>query len=261
MTIFHISPLLLIAALVLTGCGGGKNHMSSSASSMSSESTSSVSVSSEAASSSVAATTQVTFAVEVQNLTAGQPLSPIAVVLHEPNYHLFELGAAASVAVEKIAESGNASDLLAMADDEQAIFDAERAEGLTMPGTAMTITVSAEVDEASIASLTLSLVSMLGKTNDGFTALDAVNVGSLDVGDSITLNTLSYDAGTEANTETMETLGALGGEGFSEVRDDVADKVTLHPGAITQDDGLATSGLTNKERWDNPVARVTITRM
>ncbi len=265
MKIFHLTSLIALAAIVLTGCGGGKNNMSSSSSSMSSLMTSSIAtssaMSSAMSSSSVAATTQVSYRVKVQNLTAGQPLSPIAVLLHEPHYHVFELGAAASVAVEKIAESGDASDFLAMAEDESAIFATERAEGLTMPGTSVSLTVSAVVDNAKLADLTVSLISMLGKTNDALTAVDAAHVGDLDIGDSITIDTLSYDAGTEANTETPSTLGALEGEGFNAMRDDVMDKVTLHPGVVTQDDGLATSGLTQKERWDNPVARVTITRL
>jgi hypothetical protein len=35
----------------------------------------------------------------------------------------------------------------------------------------------------------------------------------------------------------------------------------MHPGIISKDDGLTTSALTSINRWDNPVARITITRL
>ena len=109
----------------------------------------------------------------------------------------------------------------------------------------------------------VSLVTMLVNTNDALTALLNVDVSGLEVGASRQFITISYDAGTEANTELSGTMPgpADGGEGFNSVRDDIADEVRGHPGAVTMDDGLANSVLNEIHRWDNPVARVTITRM
>lgn len=53
---------------------------------------------------------------------------------------------------------------------------------------------------------------------------------------------------------------ADGGAGFTGDRDDLAHQATAHPGLATADDGLSTSVLNQSHRWDNPVARVTITR-
>jgi hypothetical protein len=104
---------------------------------------------------------------------------------------------------------------------------------------------------------------MLVNTNDAFTGVTEVSLSGLELGESMTMNALSYDSGTEANSEALGTIPgpADGGEGFNSVRDDLADHVTLHSGAITMDDGLNTSVLTEAHRWDNPTARVTITRV
>ena len=43
-------------------------------------------------------------------------------------------------------------------------------------------------------------------------------------------------------------------------RDDVVNTVHLHPGVVSKDDGLPGSALTQAQRWDNPVALLTIKR-
>jgi len=73
---------------------------------------------------------------------------------------------------------------------------------------------------------------------------------------------MAYDAGTEANSETAATIPgpAAGGEGYNSTRDD-RDTVGGHPGVISADDGLTGSALDASHRFDNPVARITITRL
>jgi uncharacterized protein YaiI (UPF0178 family) len=51
------------------------------------------------------------------------------------------------------------------------------------------------------------------------------------------------------------------GQGFDEVRDDIADQVTRHQGVVTADDGLANSTLDSSHRFDNGGMLVTITRV
>ncbi|WP_102798653.1 spondin domain-containing protein [Bowmanella denitrificans] len=193
----------------------------------------------------------VSYEVTVDNLTQGQPLSPITLILHSEGT-LWEIGQPASVALEKVAESGDNADLLAL---DMAMASAS-GEGLTMPGNAQTITINIE----DVTNAYLSVAAMLGKSNDAFTGLNAQGLAGLMVGESWTLFTNAYDAGTEANTENMASIGAAGGEGFSEVRDDARNMVTMHPGIVSMDDGLATSALTQEQRFDNPVARIRITR-
>jgi len=83
----------------------------------------------------------------------------------------------------------------------------------------------------------------------------------LAVGESLMVATRAYDAGTEANSETSATVPgpAGGGTGFNVVRDDV-DRVSLHSGVVSNQDGLPTSALSDLQRFDNPTARIVVTR-
>ena len=71
----------------------------------------------------------------------------------------------------------------------------------------------------------------------------------------------TYDAGTEANSESAGTVPAQGGEGFNAVRDDSKGAVRLHSGVVSADDGLSTSSLKSINRFDNPTAKVVIKRI
>ncbi|MGV8837618.1 spondin domain-containing protein [Cellvibrio sp.] len=268
---------LIGIALVLSGCGGSdskpKNMASSSSSNMSSMmvassstavmSSSSAMASSEMASSSMAAMTERKYSVTVTNLTAGQPFSPLAYSVHYSGFSPFTIGMPATRGIEKIAESGATDDYIneAMANPDVILVD--HAMGLTLPGESKIVSLNVSVEMANADQLLFSLVNMLGNTNDAFAGVNSVAIGKLAVGENLTLNAQSYDAGTEMNTETQATIPgpAGGGEGFSAVRDDMVDQVTMHPGAVTRDDGKMDSTLTQVHRWDNPTARITITRL
>ncbi len=209
-------------------------------------------------SSTTPASTKRTFTVVVSNITANQPMSPIGVVLHDLGFHAWIDGQAASTSLEMMAEGGDNSALLADATANTATLDSEGGAGPVAPGGSGEFTLSA--DNAAAARLTL--FSMLVNTNDAFTGLHAYDLSSLAVGQSISLDLPAYDAGTEKNTEAQGTIPgpADGGEGFNTARDDITSKVTIHPGVVTMDDGLASSVLDQSHRFDNPVARVSITR-
>lgn len=194
----------------------------------------------------------VSYDVSVVNLTAGQPMSPITVVLHNEG-NLWEIGAAANDAIELLAESGDNSQVL----DLDVVLASATGAGVLMPGMSETISVSITDTQANH----FSLASMLVNTNDAFTGVNGLSVESLSVGESISLQTSSYDSGTEKNSEMMSTIPgpAAGGEGFNAERDDV-DFVAMHPGVVTGDDGLTDSVLKSYHRFDNPTLRVTITR-
>jgi hypothetical protein len=102
---------------------------------------------------------------------------------------------------------------------------------------------------------------MLVNTNDAFSGFNAMDIANLEVGESISLRTGSYDAGTEKNSESMASIPgpAAGGEGYNEARDDV-DFVAMHPGVVSMDDGLMSSALTQAHRFDNPTLAITFTR-
>jgi len=199
------------------------------------------------------------FEVTVSNLTNAQPLSPIAVIAHQPGYAVFTIGNAASVALEEMAEGGDNTALLdaAMTDTLVTVT----VSGGAPIGPAGSETVTVDLLETDLPNLQISVATMLVNTNDAFTSLNAM-VDSMVVGDVMTFRSVAYDAGTEADTEMAMTIPgpAGGGTGFDPARDDQADRVAMHSGIVSQDDGLATSILTEQHRFDNPVAQIRIER-
>lgn len=203
------------------------------------------------------------YKLKIINLTAGQPLSPPAFVMHTDAFSAFNVGAEASVGVEKIAESGNAADFIADAKTHTGVFLADKGATGIMPGHEQEIDITVEVPSATLNGLKFSYLSMLGNTNDGFAGVDNFALGQLAVGASISRDALSFDAGTENNDESAATIPgpACSGEGFNAQRSDTGNQVTLHPGIVSKQDGDANSCLSALQRWDNPVARVIITRL
>lgn len=199
-----------------------------------------------------------TFEVTVSNLTNAQPLSPVAVVAHGDAYSPFALGMPASAGLETLAEGGDNSGFLS----EAAAIAENSVSGSGAIGPGMNETISIEILEATVRVSKISVMAMLVNTNDAITAVNAISLADMAVGDSVVISAVAYDAGTEANTETAGTIPgpAGGGEGFNAARDDRADIVTLHGGVVTMDDGLATSALTEAHRFDNAVMQVALTR-
>ncbi|MDO6446144.1 spondin domain-containing protein [Colwellia sp. 1_MG-2023] len=194
------------------------------------------------------------YEVTVSNLTYGQPLSPVAVVLHDEG-QFWQIGESASVALEVLAESGDNSSFLM----EENVLAGQSGTGIIMPGMSETIEVSLTDNEPAL----LSLATMLVNTNDAFTGINAITLTNLPVGESISLTTRSYDAGTEKNSELISTIpgpaSSGAGEGFNEIRDDL-DMVGMHAGVVSVDDGLSTSVLTQAHKFDNPTLHITINR-
>ena len=159
-----------------------------------------------------------------------------------------------------LAESGDNSQFLSDAMATGIVVLTASGTGVIMPGTGETVTFS--VLESSIPVFELSLMTMLVNTNDAITGVKEISLDGMGAGDSVTVRTIAYDSGTEANSESGSTVPgpAAGGEGFNAARDDIADIVTMHAGVVTQDDGFATSALGEAHRFDNPVAQVTLTR-
>ncbi len=216
-----------------------------------------------------------TYVVNITNLTNSQPFSPAAIIIHQAGYTLFVDGEPASVALEELAEGGNPNRLVIEASSANSVIKAVQIDSSTPPrsiGNDITI----EVPLSNISNMMISLATMLVNTNDAFTALNAVNISDMVVGDALSFTAPSWDAGTESNLETADTMpgpaainAGGGGEvaGFSATRDDLLDKVHLHPGVVTNanamdasKEGLASSVLGEGDRWDNPTSKIIISR-
>jgi hypothetical protein len=192
------------------------------------------------------------YTVTVTNLTYAQPLSPLGIILHSDS-KMWLVGDAASLALEKLAESGDNTDFLA---DSNALATSSGA-GVILPGTASTVEISTTDRMATY----FTAATMLVNTNDAFSGLTGIDISTMAVDDKKSWRLNVYDAGTELNSEAMGTIPgpADGGTGFDASRDDV-DFVGYHSGVVSQDDGLSSSVLTQAHRFDNPAVKLTITR-
>lgn len=203
------------------------------------------------------------YRVTITNLTAGQPLSPAALVVHAEGWQGLALGEPASTELERLAEGGDNQAFITAAQTHEAVFATASGPDAIAPGGTDQITI--EVSAPADSERRLTWASMAINTNDGLAALDGIDLTELAVGAEASYLALSYDAGTEANTESADTVpgpAASGlAEGFNAARDDVRDAIYLHPGVVTAADGLSSSTLGGEARWDHPIARVRIERL
>ncbi len=205
------------------------------------------------------------FEVSVTNLTNAQPLSPVAIMLHNAGFHSFIDGETSSTALELLAEGGDNSEVLSEARAAAEYIASGSTDG-PVPPRSISSAVSLSVPSDQLNNLHLSVISMLVHTNDAFTGANAANISGMAIGDSRTMNGPTWDSGTEANTETRSTMPGpdFGGEGFNAERDDLIDLVRFHQSVVTNESsefGLATSDLQDRHRFLNPTARIVVTRV
>ncbi|MDD1784098.1 spondin domain-containing protein [Enterovibrio sp. ZSDZ35] len=197
------------------------------------------------------------YTVTVENLTAAQPMSPVTLITHRKSFDLFEVGQPVSVALEKLAEGGDNSDVLNYRYNRR-VEDTLSGAAPLLPGDSESFTVYVTHRKTRF----LSVASMLVNTNDALVAEADIRINKLRPGQSMTVTLPVWDAGTEANTESASSIPgpAAGGAGFSAVRDDV-NRIRIHPGVLSTDDGLETSALEYQHRFLNPGAKITIKRV
>jgi hypothetical protein len=211
-----------------------------------------------------------TFEVTFTDLTSGQPLTPAVAATHRGSNELFSVGDAASFGLKEIAENGNNTPMLDRLRADGDVSDVVEAPGGPLvpagsPGDAMFGQSTTFTITADRGARRLSLAAMLICTNDGFTGVNSLGLPRK-VSDSLTVETMAYDAGTEANTEDFADMvppcqGLIG--------------VTGEPGTDQSDPALAQNdvirhhtGITGRRDlvpavhgWDvtAPVARITVT--
>ena len=189
------------------------------------------------------------YRIKITNLTNAQPLSPPVAMLHDSTFNFWTVGVIASVALERMAEGGDGSALLALyADNSQ---HAESAALVPGASTEFILEMTSATDNL------LSVAGMLVNTNDAFSGLNSVALDELVAGQSRVYFTHAYDAGTEFNSELDGTTPGTGG-GFDAARDDVTDVVTLHSGVVSNSDDFTDSILTEANKFDNPALRIEV---
>lgn len=202
------------------------------------------------------------FRVTTINLTNAQPMSPVAVVLHNGGFNNFIDGQTASVGVEMLAEGGSNTQVLSDAQAATQHIASGSAGGVPPRSTGTPLTL--DVPNAQLSNLRLSVMTMLIRTNDAFTGLNATDISDMAVGSSRTFNAPTWDAGTELDDEVGTNIPGAGGEGFNATRNDRIDLVRFHNGVVTSASpsfGLPTSDLVEADRFLNPTSRIVVTRV
>jgi hypothetical protein len=195
------------------------------------------------------------YEVTLYNTTHNQPLSPIAVVLHDDSFSAWQIGSPASAGLEELAESGSPTQFLGAV---SSAVDSAAGDNPTGPGGILLL----EVSGPWASDLQLTVASMLVNTNDGFAGTAGWNIGQLEVGDKAKFLAPVYDAGTETNSEMEATIPgpAAGGEGYNAERE-TRNIITRHPGVVTQADGYVESALNESHRFDNGAMLINVERV
>ena len=210
------------------------------------------------------------YEVTITNLTDGQPLTPPLVATHRAATGMFAVGEAASFGLKEIAENGNLAPMTARLESDKHVADAEAAgaplvpDGL--PGSAMfgdSVTLALTASEGAKF---FSFASMLICTNDGFTGVDSLRLPKA-VGETVTVQSAGYDAGTEDNTEDFadivppcqDLVGVSSGEpgtGTSNPALAEGGVIHHHPGIVGGADLVP-----GVHGWADPVAEITVERV
>ncbi len=150
------------------------------------------------------------FGVTLENLTAGQPITPPVVVVHDPNVDVFDYTSPDELdGIDDLAEGGVQADLvttLSMTPGVVWVYGLDSG-GPIVPGATYTEGKLYGVEGASV-----TLVAMFACTNDAYIRVTGglmLSGGLLSFGGPSTA--LVFDSGSETNDETMATIPCLGG--------------------------------------------------
>ena len=203
------------------------------------------------------------YLVTIENLTTGQPFTPPVATTHNRRTEVFSVGDAATAGVQGLAENGGVPGLVAELEADSRVGEIVVADagGPVLPGGS----VSFEITSAP-GRRKLSIASMLICTNDGFTGIDSLRLPRRS-GQQKVYYLDAYDAGTEVNTEDFDDLvppcGPLTGVDSGGAGTGTTNPALAEGGVIAHHGG--TSGGTDLDPaihdWDDPVAKMTITRI
>jgi len=183
------------------------------------------------------------YRVTITNATLGQPVAPSVIATHTGAFRLFELGPTP-----------------VPGDSDYALYFglATHTPPVLLPGESNSIVI-----HASRNAKYLSAAAMLGATNDAFYAVRGVLLPKR-VGEITHVYANAYDAGSELNEESADTVGALGATDDNPITGDGINEngegyIHVHAGihGIGGPNGLDAAIYD----WRNHVVEVTIERI
>lgn len=214
--------------------------------------------------------------VTVTNLTRATWFTPLLVSAHPASFLSFTEGAAASVQIQGVAEAGDITGV-------EALLPAGASKVINPNGGPLkpggSTTTASFTGGAGTANARLTVMAMLVPTNDGFMALNAIDIPTTP--GTYTYNVNAYDAGTEANDEKAAAAGGINQPGliFPPFLNDASGKLSaninpnatgfanatkegfvhIHRGIVGSAPGGPSALDNTAYRWLNPVARVVLT--
>ena len=212
------------------------------------------------------------YRVTITNAALGQPVAPSVIATHTDAFRLFDLGPTPVLGdsdytlyfgLATVAETGSPVPLVDEVAASDGVWEAvalltSRTPPILLPGESNTITI-----HASGNAKYLSAAAMLGATNDAFYAVRGVPLPK-GVGKTTHFYANAYDAGSELNEESADTVGALGATDDDPITGDGINEngegyIHVHAGihGIGGPDGLDAAIYD----WRNPVVEVTIERI
>lgn len=177
----------------------------------------------------VAAPEAVDFGLTLENLTAGQPITPPVVVVHDPNVGVFEYDIPTELdGIDDLSESGAHDDLLATLSVVPGVVRAYGLDsgGPVLPGASYTEPVLHGIEGANV-----TVVGMFACTNDGYVrATQTLTVISEELFPELPATALVFDSGAEFNEELAATVPCLGGGPAALSRGLAEGTRSVHPG-------------------------------
>jgi hypothetical protein len=212
------------------------------------------------------------YRVTITNATLGQPVAPSVIATHTDAFRLFELGPAPVpgdldyalyFGIATAAETGSPVPLVDEVAASHGVWEAVALPTDNTPPVLFPGESNSTIIRASYKARYLSAAAMLGATNDAFYAVRGVPL-PMRVGEITRVYANAYDAGSELNEESADTVGALGatdddpatGEGINENGEGY---IHVHAGihGTGGPDGLDAA----THDWRNPVVEVSIERI
>ena len=209
------------------------------------------------------------YRVTITNATLGQPVAPSVIATHTDSFRLFELGPTPAMGdpgydvflgIATAAESGNPQVLNDAVDASNGVYETvvlatDNNPPILLPGESNSTTISAWGNARF-----LSAAAMLGKTNDAFYGVRSVPL-PVKIGSTIHVYADAYDAGSEANEESADSVGGADGDGPGSmtINENGEGYIFVHAGihGVGGQDGLDPAIYD----WRNPVVEMTITRI
>jgi len=212
------------------------------------------------------------YRVTITNATLGQPVAPSVIATHTDAFHLFDLGPAPMpgdigyddyFALAAMAETGYPFHVLDQVSASNGVWEALALPTANNPPVLFPSESNSTMIHASGNAKYLSAVAMLGATNDAFYAIRGAQLPR-GVGESTRVYANAYDAGSEANAESPDTVGALGATDDDPVSGtgiNVGGEGYIHVHAGIHGVGGANGLSAAMHDWRNPVVEVTIERV